>query len=251
MNDVWARALYYARAEEWNGSRSATGAPAAPLSSLPSFDRQPDHYIPAPPLADVQEGSAVLQFGQEGDAVRHVQQLLGIGRDGEFGVNTRKAVIAFQRANQVAVSAGNEGNVDRATLEALEKAEKTDWAAALDKIDPRDKTPRTHPELRRCLGLMAQALAQRNMQVMITDGLRTFAEQDALFAIGRRGRQGERIVTNARGGLSNLTTAWPSISILSSMARYAPASQVMLRRISETALRRSSKALVQRLNGSD
>lgn len=32
--------------------------------------------------------------------------------------------------------------------------------------------------------------------------LRTFAEQDALYAIGRRGIDGERIITNARGGLS-------------------------------------------------
>lgn len=32
--------------------------------------------------------------------------------------------------------------------------------------------------------------------------LRTFAEQNALYAIGRRGIDGERIVTNARGGLS-------------------------------------------------
>jgi len=32
--------------------------------------------------------------------------------------------------------------------------------------------------------------------------LRTFAEQDALYAIGRRGIKGERIVTNSKGGLS-------------------------------------------------
>lgn len=199
MNDVWARALYYAREEAWGDSRAVTGAAAAP----PTFDRQPEHFTPAPALEDVQEGRSVLQFGQEGDAVRHVQQLLDIHRDGEFGVNTRKAVIAFQRAHQMAISAGNEGNVDRATLDALEQVDKTDWAIALDKIDPREKTPRAHPELRRCLGVMAQALVRQGMQVMITDGLRTFAEQDALFAIGRRGRRDERTVTNARGGLSN------------------------------------------------
>jgi peptidoglycan hydrolase-like protein with peptidoglycan-binding domain len=199
MNDVWARALYYAREEECGSARVDTEAAATP----PDVERQPEHFTPAPALADVQEGRAVLQFGQEGDTVRHVQQLLDIHRDGDFGVNTRKAVLAFQRVNQVAVSAGNEGNVDRVTLEALERAEKTDWALALDKIDPREKTPRAHPELRRCLGFMAQALARQGMQVMITDGLRTFAEQDTLFSIGRRGRQGERVVTNARGGLSN------------------------------------------------
>lgn len=41
----------------------------------------------------------------------------------------------------------------------------------------------------------------RGVSVIITQGLRTFAEQNALYAQGRNGNPG-RIVTNARGGYS-------------------------------------------------
>ncbi|WP_312093815.1 peptidoglycan-binding protein [Niallia sp.] len=39
--------------------------------------------------------------------------------------------------------------------------------------------------------------------VLITDGYRSYAEQDELYKIGRRGIPGEKIVTNAKGGQSN------------------------------------------------
>jgi peptidoglycan L-alanyl-D-glutamate endopeptidase CwlK len=48
---------------------------------------------------------------------------------------------------------------------------------------------------------LAERLAARGMDALITDGFRTFAEQDKLFAQGRE-TPGD-IVTNARGGESN------------------------------------------------
>jgi peptidoglycan L-alanyl-D-glutamate endopeptidase CwlK len=51
--------------------------------------------------------------------------------------------------------------------------------------------------------MLAGVLTRRGMKALITDGLRTFAEQDALFAKGRRGVAGEKKVTNAKGGQSN------------------------------------------------
>jgi peptidoglycan LD-endopeptidase CwlK len=70
-------------------------------------------------------------------------------------------------------------------------------------MDKRGKSKKLNPVFRERLVLLAEALARRGMQTLITDGLRTFEEQEAIFKIGRRGIPGERIVTKARGGQSN------------------------------------------------
>ncbi len=41
-----------------------------------------------------------------------------------------------------------------------------------------------------------------NTPILITQGLRTFEEQNELYKKGRRGIKGEKIVTNAKGGQS-------------------------------------------------
>src|ERR1051325_10733103 len=58
-----------------------------------------------------------------------------------------------------------------------------------------------HPELSKRIRDLIEAFAQRGTQVEVVQGLRTFAEQDALFAQGRT-KPGP-VVTNARGGQSN------------------------------------------------
>ncbi len=68
-------------------------------------------------------------------------------------------------------------------------------------LDPRRELDRVHPELARRINLMAQALARRGIQIRVTSGLRTFAEQDVLYEQGRT-RPGN-IVTKARAGQSN------------------------------------------------
>ena len=70
-------------------------------------------------------------------------------------------------------------------------------------MDKRGKTKALHPVLRERLTLLAGRLTRRGWRALVTDGLRTIAEQDALYARGRRGIAGEAKVTNARGGQSN------------------------------------------------
>jgi hypothetical protein len=60
---------------------------------------------------------------------------------------------------------------------------------------------KVHPELAKRIRDLIEAFAQRGTQVEVVQGLRTFAEQDALFAQGRT-KPGPR-VTNAKGGQSN------------------------------------------------
>ncbi|HEY0321354.1 MAG TPA: peptidoglycan-binding protein [Pyrinomonadaceae bacterium] len=58
-----------------------------------------------------------------------------------------------------------------------------------------------HPTLSAAIKVLVGVLAQNGMQVEVVQGLRTFAEQDGLFAQGRS-RPGP-VVTRARGGQSN------------------------------------------------
>jgi LysM domain/D-alanyl-D-alanine carboxypeptidase len=76
-------------------------------------------------------------------------------------------------------------------------------SAAFAAMDKRGKAKSLHPIFRERLAMLAEDLARGGMKALITDGLRTFEEQDKLFQIGRRGIPGERIVTKARGGESN------------------------------------------------
>ena len=60
---------------------------------------------------------------------------------------------------------------------------------------------KVHPELARRVQLLIAAMLVRGHVVEVVQGLRTFAEQEALYAQGRT-KPGPR-VTNARGGQSN------------------------------------------------
>lgn len=59
---------------------------------------------------------------------------------------------------------------------------------------------KVHPELARRVTLLIQALANKGMTVEVVQGLRTFAEQDALYRQGRT-KPGQ-VVTRVRGGQS-------------------------------------------------
>lgn len=56
-----------------------------------------------------------MKIGSRGEDVRELQMLLGIAADGIFGVNTEKAVLAFQKANGLS----RDGIVGEKTLAAL------------------------------------------------------------------------------------------------------------------------------------
>lgn len=60
---------------------------------------------------------------------------------------------------------------------------------------------KVHPELAKRVTLLCQTLANQGHTIEVVQGLRTFAEQDALFAKGRTAPG--QIVTRARGGESN------------------------------------------------
>jgi peptidoglycan L-alanyl-D-glutamate endopeptidase CwlK len=65
----------------------------------------------------------------------------------------------------------------------------------------RRRLDKIHPTLAAAITSLIGVLAQNGLQIEVVQGLRTFAEQDALFAQGRS-RPGP-IVTRARGGQSN------------------------------------------------
>jgi len=64
-----------------------------------------------------------------------------------------------------------------------------------------NRLKKVHPELARRVRIVIENLAKAGMQVEVVQGLRTVAEQDALFAQGRT--KPGKVVTNARGGQSN------------------------------------------------
>jgi peptidoglycan LD-endopeptidase CwlK len=64
-----------------------------------------------------------------------------------------------------------------------------------------NRLEKVHPELKKRITKLLNNLAKKSLDVRVVQGLRTFAEQDALFAQGRT-KPGKR-VTNAKGGQSN------------------------------------------------
>jgi peptidoglycan L-alanyl-D-glutamate endopeptidase CwlK len=64
-----------------------------------------------------------------------------------------------------------------------------------------NRLKKVHPELAKRVRMLIDNLAKAGMQIEVVQGLRTFAEQDALFAQGRT--KPGKVVTNARGGQSN------------------------------------------------
>jgi peptidoglycan hydrolase-like protein with peptidoglycan-binding domain len=65
--------------------------------------------------APVKKEFKPFKVGSKGDAVKKVQELLGLSADGDFGPGTEKAVKAFQKKSSLPVT----GIVDQATLKAL------------------------------------------------------------------------------------------------------------------------------------
>jgi len=141
-----------------------------------------------------------MQVNQKGESVAQVQFLVGVFDDGGFGKNTKAAITAFQNAQQISVAPGDEGKVNAATLAALEAAYKN-TGDSLAKIDKRNKKVHLMLEFRRKIGELAERLAARGMDALITDGFRSIEEQNKIFAQGRT--TPGRVVTQARGGESN------------------------------------------------
>jgi peptidoglycan L-alanyl-D-glutamate endopeptidase CwlK len=116
------------------------------------------------------------------EMIAAVQKKLGVQVDGRAGTETWGAIYA---------------HIVKAKVGGVAPAE------AIEAVDPRsEKTIATlEPDVQPIARALVQKAAQNGITVKIISGLRTYAEQDALYAQGRTA-PGPRI-TNARGGYSN------------------------------------------------
>jgi peptidoglycan L-alanyl-D-glutamate endopeptidase CwlK len=116
------------------------------------------------------------------DMISAVQKKLGVQVDGRAGTETWGAIYA---------------HIVKPKIGGLPPAE------AIEAVDPRsEKSIATLlPEVQPIARALVQKAAQSGIQIKILSALRTYAEQDALYAQGRT-KPGAK-VTNARGGYSN------------------------------------------------
>lgn len=160
---------------------------------------------------------AVLKLGSQGAEVRNLQSVLAelgfkVEPDGNFGPGTKAAVIAAQKSMGLPA----DGTVGPKTWDGLDAAYQpgTDNFTSSGELtitqireaeapaapDDQPRLAGVHPALAdRAMALIAAAAAD-GYTLRVSQGLRTFAEQDALYAQGRTVR-GKR-VTNAKGGQS-------------------------------------------------
>jgi peptidoglycan hydrolase-like protein with peptidoglycan-binding domain len=130
----------------------------------------PGTWTPAPALADVLAGKAVLKQGMEGAAVKELQRLLGFSaeeQDGKFGKMTHDAVHAFQKQRGLTPPPGSEGVVGKTTLEALQKQPPLEGGKAVTGYE--DGRPRNITVYPIGEGQYAQAAVARNFKAMVAE----------------------------------------------------------------------------------
>jgi peptidoglycan LD-endopeptidase CwlK len=120
------------------------------------------------------------------ELIRAVQKALGIGVDGKPGPETWKAI--YTRVT------GKPAPADPPTAPS---------PTSSGAVDPRSEKAiaALQPEVRPYARALVLKAASMGITIKIISGLRTYEEQNALFAQGRT--KAGKIVTNARGGFSN------------------------------------------------
>ena len=116
------------------------------------------------------------------EIISAVQKNLGVQVDGRAGTQTWGAIYA---------------HIVKSKIGRLSPAE------ALSEVDPGSETyiATLLPEVRPIARVLVQKAAQNGIKIKIISGMRTYAEQEKLYAQGRT-QPGPK-VTNARGGHSN------------------------------------------------
>lgn len=170
--------------------------------------------------ASVQQATAanatpLLEHGDRGPAVTELQNRLAAAgfspgaADGIFGARTEGAVRDFQASRGITV----DGIVGPNTWAQLNGAPPVAGPTPPTPVTPGEvaqvsdgpsnaKIAGLHPELRGQAAEFVNRVEQElGITLRVTQGFRTYAEQDALYAQGRT-TPGD-IVTNARGGYSN------------------------------------------------
>jgi peptidoglycan L-alanyl-D-glutamate endopeptidase CwlK len=137
------------------------------------------------------------------DMIAAVQKKLGVEADGRAGPRTWGAIYA---------------HVVKPRIGGVTPAE------AITRVDARSEKiiATLLPEARPFARALVQRAAQNGIQIKIISGLRTYAEQDALYAQGRT--KPGRIVTGVRGGYSNHNFGIAFDIGVFEGARYAPES---------------------------
>jgi peptidoglycan L-alanyl-D-glutamate endopeptidase CwlK len=117
------------------------------------------------------------------EMIRAVQKALDVDVDGRAGPQTWTAIYA--------------------AVVPTKKAANATPTTAISKVDDRseEKIATLLLEVRPIARMLVQKAAANGIQIRVISGLRSYAEQDALYAQGRT-KPGNK-VTNARGGYSN------------------------------------------------
>lgn len=122
--------------------------------------------------------------------IRAVQKELGLTVDGKAGPQTWRAIY-FKVTGKTVPSPGAPASATGLPV------------SASGKVDPRSENniARLRPEVQPYARALVKKAAAQGITIKVISGLRTYAEQDALYAKGRT--KPGRKVTNARGGYSN------------------------------------------------
>lgn len=159
----------------------------APQPTAGSKAKRKEAIVPPSPP----EASDELSKSMDIEAIiRAVQKELGVGVDGKAGPRTWKAIYLKIKGKEP-----DEAD-EPVTTKKLPPS-------AVGTVDARSESniATLQPEVRPYARSLVQKAAALGITIKVISGLRTYAEQDALYAKGRS-KPGPR-VTNARGGFSN------------------------------------------------
>jgi len=162
----------------------------------------------------------ILQLGSSNSHVLNLEQVLyglgyrGFDVDGEYDEKTKNVIENIQKTNGLTVD-GIAGPQTFSVIDKIYQPEKSNFGHTASSVLKKGQEKRIVKSgySRSKLAYVYQPLAERvkmilkyashdGLKLKVTQGVRTFREQNNLYAIGRTRQKHRRRVTNARGGLS-------------------------------------------------